>query len=62
MKLYIKYMVSLRCKLFVKDTLEKLNIRPVSIDLGMVEVYKDLTPEQLNELKIELLKSGLELL
>ncbi|HTF02712.1 MAG TPA: helix-turn-helix domain-containing protein [Bacteroidia bacterium] len=62
MKLYIKYMVSLRCKLMVKDELEKLGLHYVVLDLGMVEVMEEITPQQHEELRVNLLKSGLELL
>jgi YesN/AraC family two-component response regulator len=61
-KLYIKYMVSLRCKLMVKDELEKLNIKYVVIDLGVAELFEDISHEQRETLKENLLKSGLELL
>ena len=62
MLLYIKYMVSLRCKMMVKEELKKLGLRYVFVDLGVVEVLEDITPEQHDQLKINLLKSGLELL
>lgn len=62
MKLYIKYMVSLRCKMMVKEELKKLGLHYVVVELGMVEILEDITPEQHNQLKINLLKSGLELL
>jgi len=62
MKLYIKYMVSLRCKLMVKEELEKLGLHHTALDLGMVDVMEDLTPTQHEVLKANLLKSGLELL
>ncbi|XOV91084.1 MAG: helix-turn-helix domain-containing protein [Bacteroidota bacterium] len=62
MKLYIKYMVSLRCKLMVKEELEKLGLHHTIIDLGMVEILEDITPTQHGDLKANLLKSGLELL
>lgn len=62
MKLYIKYMVSLRCKLMVKEELKKLGIRHVAIELGMVETQEEITPEQRDRLKENLLRSGLELL
>lgn len=55
-------MVSLRCKLLVKEELKKLNIKFEGVDLGVVEVYDDITIEQHNLLKKNLLKSGLELL
>ena len=61
-KLYIKYMVSLRCKLMVKEELKKLGINFVVIDLGVVEILEDITPEQHEQLKENLHKSGLELL
>ena len=62
MKLYIKYMVSLRCKLMVKQELDKLGLRYVVIDLGVVDVLEDITPEQREKLGVGLLKMGLELL
>jgi AraC-like DNA-binding protein len=62
MKLYIKYMVSLRCKMMVKDELNKLGLRYGVVDLGMVETLEDLTEEQHKQLKENLLRSGLELL
>lgn len=62
MVLYIKYMVSLRCKMLVKDELKKLDIPYRSVDLGMVETERDLTPGQHEQLRSNLLRSGLELL
>lgn len=62
MKLYIKYMVSLRCKLIVKDAMAKLGLHYVLLDLGMVETMEDITPEQHDLLKQDLKRSGLELL
>jgi len=62
MKLYIKYMVSLRCKMMVKSELEKLGITSASVDLGMVEIQEDLTEEQLTTFGENLKKSGLGLL
>jgi AraC-like DNA-binding protein len=61
-KLYIKYMVSLRCKMVVKEELKKLGLRHAVVDLGTVEVVDDITEAQRETLKINLLKSGLELL
>ena len=49
MTLYIKYMVSLRCKLLVKDELTKIGLPHAIVDLGTVELLKDLTEPQ-NEL------------
>lgn len=62
MNLYIKFMVSLRCKLLVNEELRNLGIRPVSTDLGVVEIAESITDEQRAQLRVNLLKSGLELL
>lgn len=62
MRLYIKYMVSLRCKMMVKEELRKLGLHYVIVDLGMVEILEDITQKQREQLKKNLLKSGLELL
>jgi AraC-like DNA-binding protein len=61
-KLYIKYMVSLRCKMMVKEELHKLGLHHIIVDLGMVEILEDIKEKQRKELKANLLKSGLELL
>lgn len=55
-------MVSLRCKMLVKEELKKLGFHWAIVDLGVVEIFESITEEQRNELKINLLKSGLELL
>ena len=62
MKLLIKNMVSLRCKIIVKDALEKMHLHYTIMELGEVEIVEDLTPVQKEELKLILLKSGLDLL
>lgn len=62
MKLYIKYMVSLRCKMVVKEELKKLGIRHAQIELGFVETEEEFTAQQRDKLKVNLAKSGLELL
>ncbi len=62
MKLYIKYMVSLRCKMLVKSELEKLGLTCISVDLGMVEIREDISKELLETFNKNLKKSGLELL
>ena len=55
-------MVSLRCKMMVKEELKKLGLHYITINLGMVEIMEDITIAQRERLKINLLKSGLELL
>ena len=62
MKLYIKYMVSLRCKMMVKAELANLGLHYLIIDLGMVELLEDISLQQREKLKANLLLSGLELL
>ena len=62
MKLYIKYMVSLRCKMIVQDELKKLGLHYVVVELGTVDILENITPKQHDLLKVNLVKSGLELL
>ncbi|MCX6231272.1 MAG: AraC family transcriptional regulator [Bacteroidetes bacterium] len=62
MKLYIKYMVSMRCKMAVKDELKKLGLHFIVVDLGEVEIMEDITAEERELLKAGLLNSGLELM
>ncbi|PKD43732.1 helix-turn-helix domain-containing protein [Rhodohalobacter barkolensis] len=62
MKLYIKHMVSLRCKMVVKSELEKLGLTCVSVELGMVEIMEEVSNEQLEIFNQNLKKLGLELL
>lgn len=62
MKLYIKYMVSNRCKMLVKEELRKLGLHFVVVDLGEVDLMEDLTLAEWNILRDALLVSGLELM
>lgn len=62
MKLYIKYMVSLRCKMKVKEELMRLGINYAAIDLGVIDIMEDIDVELYEKLKKVLLQSGLELL
>ena len=62
MVLYIKYMVSLRCKMMVKEELLKLGLHYIIVDLGTIEILEDITEVQRAQLKKSLLRSGLELL
>jgi AraC-like DNA-binding protein len=48
--------------MYVKQALLNLGLRPVEIDLGVVEVLQDISAEQRQQLKTNLLKAGLELL
>lgn len=62
MKLYIKYMVSLRCKMKVEEELQELGLTYKSIDLGMVELSSSISTGLHEQLKKNLARSGLELL
>ncbi|MFT2011516.1 helix-turn-helix domain-containing protein [Pontibacter sp. 13R65] len=63
MKLLIKYMVSNRCKTMVQEELSNLGLQSeyVVIDLGMVDLHKDITDIQVEQLKEKLNIAGLEL-
>lgn len=62
MKLYIKSMVSQRCKLLVQEELIKMGFQIESLELGSVEIREKMSQKQQQQLKEILLKSGLELL
>ena len=62
LKLFIKYMVSARCKKAVKTELRKLGLHFLLIELGEVEIMEEISGEQRMQLKIALLDSGLELM
>jgi AraC-like DNA-binding protein len=62
LKIYIKYMVSIRCKMLVKAEMEKLGLHYRSVELGEVEMEENLTPEQWDALNTNLKKSGIELM
>ncbi len=55
-------MVSLRCKLVVQEALKQMNLTYSHLDLGMVELTNDLTEAQHDELKIKLMRLGLEVM
>ena len=55
-------MVSMRCKMVVLEELKKLGLNYVTLDLGMVDLKENLNTYQLEQLKKNLLKSGLEVL
>jgi len=61
-KLFIKYMVSTRCKITVKEALKKMGVHFVIVELGEVDIMEDLSLKQREILKQELLGSGLEVI
>jgi AraC-like DNA-binding protein len=62
MTLYIKNMVSIRCKLVVKSELEKLGLEYTTVDLGEVGIREHLSSEQTSQLDLALRRWGLELM
>ena len=62
MKIYIKYMVSSRCKMAVKTVLKNLGLHFIVVDLGEVEIMETLSVSQREQLTAGLLNSGLELM
>jgi YesN/AraC family two-component response regulator len=62
MKLFIKNMVCIRCKMVVKSELEKLEIEYTSIELGEAIINRSISPEEKGKLNTGLKKSGLELM
>jgi AraC-like DNA-binding protein len=55
-------MVSIRCKMIVKENLQKLGLHHTTVELGVAEIMEDITGEQRETLKTALLRSGLELM
>ena len=62
MKLYIKNMVCNRCKMVVKSELEKLGYQPVSVELGEVEIDRDLSEEEKQQLTAIMQEYGFDLI
>jgi AraC-like DNA-binding protein len=62
MKIHIKYMVSLRCKILVKSELDNLGIDYSTINLGEVITKHPVSEDKMGLLKKTLAKSGLELM
>jgi AraC-like DNA-binding protein len=62
LKLFIKYMVSERCKMAVKKELKELGLHFILVDLGEVDILEDLTADERGRLKHALQSSGLELM
>ncbi|MHB8401141.1 MAG: helix-turn-helix domain-containing protein [Bacteroidia bacterium] len=55
-------MVSNRCKMVVKEELTKLGLHFIIVALGEVEIMETISTEQLEQLKVALHSSGLELM
>jgi AraC-like DNA-binding protein len=55
-------MVSNRCKMAVKEVLTNLGLHFIVVDLGEVDIMENISLEQREQLKLDLLSSGLELM
>lgn len=55
-------MVSLRCKILVKQEIENLGLHPTNIELGMIDILETIDKQQKMQLKKNLALSGLELM
>jgi AraC-like DNA-binding protein len=62
LKLYVRYMLSSRCKTIVKKELRKLEIKHSILSYGAIEFPEEITQKELSTLKRNLRKSGLDLL
>jgi|SRR6185312_4357341 len=62
MTIFLKHMVSTRCKKLVREELEGLGLHHKKVELGEVEIEEEITTEQLGELNTILKRSGIEIL
>ncbi|MES2761774.1 MAG: helix-turn-helix domain-containing protein [Bacteroidota bacterium] len=62
MKLFIKHMVSARCKSVVKEALQNTGLRFSSVGLGEVEIKETISGDQRDQLNAILISAGLELI
>ena len=62
MKIYVKNMACQSCVLFVKDTLDDLDIPIVKIELGEIETKEDVSDNVKKKLDNNIKKAGMELL
>jgi len=62
MKLYIKNMVCIRCKMVIKEQLIKFGINPLSVELGEVEIAEELNVLQKKALHKVIRSFGFDLI
>ncbi len=55
-------MVSMRCKMLVKEELKKLGLHFILVDMGVVDIMENITSDQREQIRIALQRSGLELM
>ena len=61
MKIYIRNMVCQSCKVIVREALDELNIPALKIELGEVELKKNISEADKKKLNSKIKKAGLEL-
>lgn len=62
MKFYIKYMLCQRCVDRLEEALLASNLHGTTISMGEIELAKPISEEQINLLRSEVLKLGMELI
>ena len=55
-------MVCIRCKIVVKNELTKLGLHCTVVELGEAEILESISAEQHDQIRLAMLKSGLELM
>jgi AraC-like DNA-binding protein len=55
-------MVNVRCKMAVKEELSKHGLHFIIVDMGVIDILENITAGQREQIRIALLKSGLELM
>ncbi len=62
MKLYIKNMSSVPCKAIVKEELTKIGLHQVTVELGEVEIFGDISEAQIEQFKFSISRLGLDVI
>lgn len=62
MKIYVRNMACESCKVFVRRTLEELDIDYVKVELGEIETIEEISDSDKNKINQRIKKVGLELL
>jgi len=62
MTIYIKNMVCIRCKMAVEAELVHMGLPFTRVELGLADIAGDVSMTQRNQIRIDLLQSGLELI
>lgn len=62
MKIYIRNMACESCKIVVHNALIKLNLNPITVALGEVEIKEDLTETKKQKLEALINKAGLQII